>query len=753
MLLYSQIDLTNLIYPHAMMSVSATELKRHPWAAWVGLLGASLITVGLLVAHEARAHIAYPYEVEHRAQRQYYQAPPVPRYPTVLSAEVEEFEEPAKPTVDPQELKSVRQQVSERLSEIKRLKGLAQKGKLTEVLEELNALEAKLRQLQAKLKTVPLDEAREVMEEFYQERYHDQINPLQQKIELPDEIKNVVGQINDLRREVKNLRKQAKINKVGGLDDEFNAFEAKFADVPAKLKATPLDEAREVLEEFYRENYWEQLNPLRVKIELPKELKELERRLRESEKMVANKSVLKALAGLGIKVEAVKNKLTEMRAAYEAAKNLLAAGDFEDLEETLQPLREIHSGMVNGMLQGVREVWSRIRQVRDLEVRDALIRFLAPVVNAINEGDYEELTFIQEEIGEEFDRLLEKALRANLRGRTRSDFLERLQQLDSLIEGKLDEREAQEAAQPESAPQPVHEVAPVPEVPATSATPAPPAAPVTPPATAPATTTPPATLAPSVTTALPAPTWSNIKITNFSGDGNANYGEYPAVAYDGITYGIVWKGSDGVSTAENIFFTAVYGSGAKAAGPIPITNHVASSVLTAGPPAIAFGTLWYGVAWVDNPLVNGQIQGQVMRFATVDRSGNRMADLTLSQPSDNAAMKRPGLRWTVNGFAITWESSSGTRYYAQVANNGQSITVDKKIATTAEWDAVATPEFNGSVTTSGNNIVFTNGDVTETVSTVGGTNSWPALAWTRLGYAAVWQNVQNNLLQIYFAVR
>lgn len=543
-----------------MTSVPATGLQRHPWPSWVGLLGASLMTAGLLFAHEARAHIAYPYEVENKTVKDYYQAPPVPRRPTVLSAEVGVAEvevngaEPSRPTVDPQEvkkeLKEVQRQVSDTLREIKRLKGLAQKGKLTEVLEELNTLEAKLREMQARLKTVPLDEAREVLEEFYQERYEEQLHTPRQKIELPGEIKNVVGQINnDLRREVKNLRKLAKINKVGGVDEDLNAFDAKLDDIHARLKATALEEAREVLEDFYRENYYEQLNPIRTKIELPKELKEIDKRLRESEKLVGNKSVQKAFDGLGIKVEAVKNKLTEMRAAYETAKNLLATGNFEDLEETFQPLREVHSGTVSGVLQGIREIWSRIRQVRDLEVRDALIRFLAPAVNAINEGDYEELMFIQEEIGQEFDRLLEKALRANLRGRTRSDFLERLQQLDSLIEGKLDERETQAADQPERAPQPVQEVTPVPEVSATPATPATPAAPATPPATATstATATPPSTPPTAPSGSL---TISGIQVSNVTATTATLSWTTSAPADAEVYYGTTPKFSGGVAYFE-----------------------------------------------------------------------------------------------------------------------------------------------------------------------------------------------------------
>lgn len=457
-----------------MKNISIKRLRSYPRVLWVGLFMASLITVGLFISKKAYAHIVYPYEIENVTKEKYYKAPELPKSPKVLGVETSEMEieEPVGPTVDPKEIKDMQQQVSDLLREIKKFKSQAQKNKLTDVLEELNALDTKLREIQSKLKTVPLEEARDVLDEFYQERYQEQLDPLRQKVELPNEIKNVFKQIGDLAREVKNLRKQAKTNKVGGMDEQLNTFEAKLGVIQSKIKETPLDDVREVLEEFYQENYWEQLNPIRAKIELPREFKEIERRLLESEKLINSKSVLKALEGLGIKVEAVKNKITEIRASYEAAKSMMTLGEFEDLEETLQPIRENHPGMISGTLNGVRDFWNRLRQVKDKEVQEAILGFLDPVVNAVNEGDYQELMYIQKEIGPQLDRLLNKAMQANLRGKTKSNFLENLEKLEALIEGKLNERETQE--QRESAPPSVPEKAPLPEVsPPPSPTPTP----------------------------------------------------------------------------------------------------------------------------------------------------------------------------------------------------------------------------------------------------------------------------------------
>lgn len=251
----------------------------------------------------------------------------------------------------------------------------------------------------------------------------------------------------------------------------------------------------------------------------------------------------------------------------------------------------------------------------------------------------------------------------------------------------------------------------------------------------------------------PVSNWSNVQFTNFSGNGNIYYGEYPALVWNGNGYGVVWSGSDGTpveqTNVENIFFKKLDANGNPLGSHMRVTDHGYCGCLTTAVPNIVWNGSKYGVAWTDN---QGNGDGQNMRFVTLDSNGNKLTDIILSVPNDNTNTNRPGLKWTGLGFAVAWQGTN--KFYTEIGNDGQTIVVGKKIATDSEWNFVHTSDFNGTVISNNGKIYFSNTNMNqELVSTIAGSNTWPFITWNEINYAIVWMNVQNNQLQLYFGTK
>ncbi len=208
--------------------------------------------------------------------------------------------------------------------------------------------------------------------------------------------------------------------------------------------------------------------------------------------------------------------------------------------------------------------------------------------------------------------------------------------------------------------------------------------------------------------------WSNIQITNFSGDGNVYYGEYPALTWNGNGYGVVWEGSDGIPVGENIFFLRLDSVGSPIGQPVKLSNHGHCGCLTAYPPNVSWNGAGYGVAWIDVQLSEqGILQGNYLRLITLNTSGSVTSDRLIRQEDAQS-----GVTWTgsVNGWTFSPSYTNGAR-----------------------------------LSVSSGKIYFNSQSVTnELVSTVAGSSSYPFLVWTGERFAATWTNVQNNQLQLYF---
>lgn len=233
--------------------------------------------------------------------------------------------------------------------------------------------------------------------------------------------------------------------------------------------------------------------------------------------------------------------------------------------------------------------------------------------------------------------------------------------------------------------------------------------------------------------------WSNVNFTNFSGDGNIVYGEYPALSWNGDGYGVVWEGHDGnpyQAGIENVYFVRLDAVGNKIGTPVRISNQGFCGCLTVGMPNIVWNGSVYGIAWGEVKFkTGGEIAGNIVRFATVDANGTILSSAEVG--STSAISERRGLVWDGTAFVVSWEG----------------ISVRVPASGVAEQRP---PSFTGQVSASGAadaDVYFSDGGTQELVSMIDGTNSFPYLTWNGSRYAAVWMNSFNNQPQLYFGLR
>ncbi len=265
----------------------------------------------------------------------------------------------------------------------------------------------------------------------------------------PQEIKNEIRQTNEQLKQVNQVIATAKRLKATEAVAELEAIKKQLTEFSGKLKALKSDSenARDVLEEYREAQLWEKINVIRRKIELPKELKEMNKRIIEAEKLLGNKQVLSALTALGGDSEKLKAVVATMKTAYTKAQEAFNGGDGELAEEELQDIRENgHPGELTGILNGMRQFGGRLRSVKDAEIRDMIKEIIEPIIEALNEGDIREARMTIDELGPEIERTMQKAMK--LSSKNRKVFVEGLDKLEQRINEKL-EQEGSKNEKPE----------------------------------------------------------------------------------------------------------------------------------------------------------------------------------------------------------------------------------------------------------------------------------------------------------------
>lgn len=249
------------------------------------------------------------------------------------------------------------------------------------------------------------------------------------------ELQQVTRQFQDMKRELNRFGKTKGIAQTD--KDAIAELLKKIDDFAAALKSSP---SRETLQEFYEENIWEKIQELRGRLELPKELKMIERELAKTKKLVAIKTFQKAFTVVGFDVEVVKVHLAEIETALAEAKSNYEQGNYQDAFEALEPIHQgMHPGAIQGIMQRLRDVGNQIGRIRDAQVRELFIELLQPIVEAAKEGDYDGAHQIMNEIEPQLRKLMNQATK--VRAKDIGSLQSKFDSLEELIGKKVDARD------------------------------------------------------------------------------------------------------------------------------------------------------------------------------------------------------------------------------------------------------------------------------------------------------------------------
>ncbi len=257
----------------------------------------------------------------------------------------------------------------------------------------------------------------------------------------PQEVKRVLGEIRDLKGQVKiglaRLKKivnsQDAVAKLGEISADLDRIKAVLSN-----PATENSDLRIALQEFYDGRFWDEIDEIRFVYEFPKEYKDMTRSLKRLEKMIATKSV----KALGLNLERVQATVAELRSSLDLVKSHYDRGEFEEAMEISRDTSEnlnVHPGEIEGTIFRIRDIKKMIKKVKDESIRTAVEGALQEVIDAFDSGDYREANETLNEYADDLMDLLSKFIRKTRKAD--DDSFSRIQNLEQLIIQKLQEGE------------------------------------------------------------------------------------------------------------------------------------------------------------------------------------------------------------------------------------------------------------------------------------------------------------------------
>jgi ribosomal protein S20 len=217
--------------------------------------------------------------------------------------------------------------------------------------------------------------------------------PEPQEFELPErqispqEIKQTLRDIkmlmSNLKRIVSKLRKVTSDGDVSRAEEIMNIL-SNFQNV---ISSGNNEEIIDALDEFRQENYWEEVNRLRLKTELPREIKQMASAIKRLQKMLN----VKALQKLGLNLGAVRQNVVEMNETLQSAQSFYQNGEFDEAMETLQELREnINPDEIQNVLNRLNNFNRMISRARNKDAKAQARQILQQAIDAFNSGEYHE---------------------------------------------------------------------------------------------------------------------------------------------------------------------------------------------------------------------------------------------------------------------------------------------------------------------------------------------------------------------------
>jgi len=257
----------------------------------------------------------------------------------------------------------------------------------------------------------------------------------QQDFVDPKEIQRTLKEIANMRSEIKRVITQNKKTASASDIAELNAILAEANKSYTAIKSADSSEARSVMQDFFDGQYWEKIQAVRTRLEIPKELKQMAPIFKRLEKTLSTK----AIQNIGLDIEKAKLGVAEMKQLADKIQTAYNAGDMETAQEAMQELRDNggHPGEIEGTIFRFRDIKNLLKKVKDEQVRSEVDGVLQEVVDAFNSGDYREANQTMNEYTDDLQKLINTFIKSKISNKNRADSMNKIQNLENLIQSKL----------------------------------------------------------------------------------------------------------------------------------------------------------------------------------------------------------------------------------------------------------------------------------------------------------------------------
>ena len=246
--------------------------------------------------------------------------------------------------------------------------------------------------------------------------------------------KNVLREMRDQKRELQ--RTCAQLKRLKNVTTELAActdLAAKVAEWEGKIKSwngSFSQELRDLMDDYRELQVWEELEILRLKANLPRELNQFFRDYLRVEKLLKQKSFQKIT---WLDWPAITAKFGEIKALHAEAKACYEASDLQCASEKLNEARETnYPGELEGSLHMLRGLNDMLRQVKDPDVKTEVQSLLQPAIDSINTGEWRDGRQEIESFNQELNQFLQYIVRAQQRKRKAPD--DTMQRLEKLLD-------------------------------------------------------------------------------------------------------------------------------------------------------------------------------------------------------------------------------------------------------------------------------------------------------------------------------
>lgn len=262
-----------------------------------------------------------------------------------------------------------------------------------------------------------------------------ELPPDQEEFIDPREIQDGLRNINQFRAEARRTLKQIKKQASQADIDEINQILATVDQIFITVSRSSGSDAREAIRDFHDEQYWDKINKIRSRLEIPREIKQIKQSLKRVERIVKTKAV----QNIGIDIAKLQQKISEMNQALAAVESNYASGNYEEAQEAMQEFHEGgHPGEIEGTIFRIRDIKNMVKKVKDETVRAEVDGVLQEVIDAFNAGEYRDARETMDEYADDLQRLISQYLYKSTRRNYRQDSFNRIGNLENLIKARLE---------------------------------------------------------------------------------------------------------------------------------------------------------------------------------------------------------------------------------------------------------------------------------------------------------------------------